>query len=383
MIFGILNKEWSNFKKLLLILFRHHCHRDPMRLQYACARQCFRFGRSGKKQKKILECLSTIISSTCTFFTSNSEEYCLVNLINFYTMTEDRIADGSPGHMSRREADAIPLTGLLQGLQASIAQLTQPSLSQTEAFKNLKEDLLLPDPQDDRSDEEEPNHYAVDPTAALNALLDTNKGAHLAKSADDQDQRSTTEQDIIDNLTQALKSKPKKSPPIDDKIASFVDDILTGDLFADIAREKGEKYPPPENCKHLQAVTINEEIWDLMSRKNKSIDLAFQKVQEPLVEGLSALAILSDCIVKDVQSSKTTNTREVLTQVMDAIAILGNANWRLNMKRREIIKPELNPPYTRLCVQDAKSKNATDPSLMIDHHPAPPILGKRTTSVLF
>ena len=91
-----------------------------------------------------------------------------------------------------------------------------------------------------------------------------------------------------------------------------------------------------------------------MSRKNKSIDLAFKKVQEPLVEGLSALAILSDCLVKDVQSSKTTNTREVLNQVMDAIAILGNANWRLNMKRWEIIKPELNPPYTRLCKEEIK-----------------------------
>ena len=176
----------------------------------------------------------------------------------------------------------------------------------------------------------------------------------MAKSADGQDQRSTTEQDIIDSLTQALKSKTKKSSPIDAKIASLVDDILTGDLSDDMAREKGEKYPPPENCKHLQAITINEEIWDVMSRKNKSIDLAFQKVQEPLVEGLSALAILSDHLVKDVQSSKTTNTREVLNQVMDAIAILGNANWTLNMKRREIIKPELNPPYTRLCKEEIK-----------------------------
>ena len=169
-------------------------------------------------------------------------------------MTEDRIADGSPGHMSRPEADATPLTGLLQGLQASIAQLTQASLSQTEAFKNLKEDLLLlPDPQDERSDEDEPNHDAVDPTVPVTALLHMNKGAHVAKSADGQDQRSTTEQDIIDSLTQALKSKPKKSPPIDAKIASLVDDILT----ADIVREKGEKYSPPENCKHLQAITIN------------------------------------------------------------------------------------------------------------------------------
>ena len=147
-------------------------------------------------------------------------------------MTEDGIADGFPGRMSRPEAGATPLTGLLQG-QASIVQLTQASLSQTEAFKNLKEDLLLwPDPQDERSDKEEPNHDTIDPMAAVNALLDTNKGTHVAKSADGQDQHSTTEQDIIDSLTQALKSKPKKSPPIDAKIASLVDDILTGDLSA-------------------------------------------------------------------------------------------------------------------------------------------------------
>ena len=72
----------------------------------------------------------------------------------------------------------------------------------------------------------------------MNALLDTNKGAHVAKSADGQDQRSTTEQDIIDSLTQALKSKTKKSSPIDAKIASLVDDILTGDLSDDMAGRK-------------------------------------------------------------------------------------------------------------------------------------------------
>ena len=86
-------------------------------------------------------------------------------------MAEDWIADGSAGHMSRPEADAAPLTGLLQGLQASIAQLTQASLAQTEAFKNLKEDLLLlPSPQDERWDEEEPNHDAVDLRALLECL---------------------------------------------------------------------------------------------------------------------------------------------------------------------------------------------------------------------
>ena len=174
-------------------------------------------------------------------------------------MTEDGIADGFPGRMSRPEAGATPLTGLLQG-QASIVQLTQASLSQTEAFKNLKEDLLLwPDPQDERSDEEEPNHDTIDPMAAVNALLDTNKGTHVARSAD---QHSTTEQDIIDSPTQALKSKPKKSPPINAKIASLVDDILTGDLSAFRGRkEKSTVEPHYNEPRYNEDPVIKNNIW--------------------------------------------------------------------------------------------------------------------------
>ena len=56
--------------------------------------------------------------------------------------------------------------------------------------------------------------------------------------------------------------------------------------------------------------------------------------------------------MKDVHDGKTPNTRDVLTHVMDSVAMLGNTNWKLNMKRRELIKPELNPPYTRLCKED-------------------------------
>ena len=94
-----------------------------------------------------------------------------------------------------------------------------------------------------------------------------------------------------------------------------------------------------------------------MSRKNRSVDLAFQKVQEPLLQGLSALVILADCLVKNIQQSKTTNVRETVDQVMDCIAIFHNANWNLNMRRRDVIKPDVHSPYTRLCKEDIKSSS--------------------------
>jgi hypothetical protein len=44
-------------------------------------------------------------------------------------------------------------------------------------------------------------------------------------------------------------------------------------------KETGEKYPPPDNCQHLTTVMVNEEIWDLLSRKSRTVDLGFQKVK--------------------------------------------------------------------------------------------------------
>ena len=49
--------------------------------------------------------------------------------------------------------------------------------------------------------------------------------------------------------------------------------------------------------------------------------------------------------VKDIQTGKTTDTRQLLDQVMDSLALVANANHKLNMKRRELIKPDLAQPY--------------------------------------
>ena len=100
--------------------------------------------------------------------------------------------------------------------------------------------------------------------------------------------------------------------------------------------------------------TVNKEIWDLLSRKTCSVDLAFQRVQEPVLQGLSALTNLAGKLVKDITNGRTPDTCQVLDHVMDSVALLSNTNWKLNMRCRELIKPDLNSLYTRLCKEDIK-----------------------------
>ena len=76
------------------------------------------------------------------------------------------------------------------------------------------------------------------------------------------------------------------------------------------------------------------------------MDLEFQKVQEILLPGFSAFCALSGKLIVFI------NTRETLTTVMDSVALLCHTHHKLNMKRRELIKPELNPLFTRFCKED-------------------------------
>ena len=242
---------------------------------------------------------------------------------------------------------------ILQGLNDTLAQLTKASETQMVMLTSLKEDILLRTDSDEEAEEEDSSssNTQLNVSAMLNNVLDLSNSGVAKKSACSDSEKQN---DVLESLTQAFVQTKDKSPAITEKVASLIDNMASGGLSPETVKERGDKYPPPENCKFLCTTTINEEVWDLLPRRSKTVDLAFQKVHELLVQGLSSLLLLGDQLVKDLQTGKPTNVRQVLDQVMDSIALVANANYKLNMKRRELIKPDLNPPFTRLCKEDIK-----------------------------
>ena len=206
------------------------------------------------------------------------------------------------------------IAGKLRGLESTLKELTKASKSQTEMLNGIKEDLLIiPDPTD--QGEQCGNEVENDPNvrSIVANLLDSSNdaGTEALQSSHD----TEVEDDVIDSLTQAYLPHSRQSPPVEAKIASFLEQSLTGELCSDMLTETGEKYPPPDNCKNLTTVMVNEEIWDLLTRKSRTVDFGFQKVQGPLMQGLSALSIRADRLLKDVKNVKDTNIRDVLQQL--------------------------------------------------------------------
>ena len=225
------------------------------------------------------------------------------------------------------------MTAVLQGLQTTLAHLAKNSELQTEAIQNLKEEFLLCSGDENTKDtsamDDNTSDNALDIVATLNNVLDSN---NHSKTASVKSPESGSQSALVDSLTQALTTSKVTSPAIEGKIAELIDNMLIGELSAETVKERVEKHPPPENCKFHAVTMVNKEIWDLLPRKSRTVDLAFQRVQEPLLQGISALTKLAGKLVKDINDGKTLDTRHVLDHVMDSVTMLGNTNWKLNMK---------------------------------------------------
>ena len=98
------------------------------------------------------------------------------------------------------------------------------------------------------------------------------------------------------------------------------------------------KYLRPENCTNLVAPKINKQIWQQLRQETRNSDSAFQKTQSQLISGL--YAILQLC------NDSSGEQKNILTH---AAVLLLSANRDLNLKRRDLIRPDLNKQYASLC----------------------------------
>jgi len=88
-------------------------------------------------------------------------------------------------------------------------------------------------------------------------------------------------------------------------------------------------------------------IWDNHSSTIRLQDLKFQKVQTSIVKGMTALACITDAILKQVNEI---NGGKVLTQeAIDSLSLLAHTNTELNNRRNELIKVDLHTDYKHLC----------------------------------
>ena len=134
--------------------------------------------------------------------------------------------------------------------------------------------------------------------------------------------------------------------------------MLTSKISIDELKEKLENYKRPKNCDMLSTTKVNPEIWRQMSSGSRSFDLRIQRVQQSLIKGLMPIIDCFQTLLKvksnwknaSRQSSASDETVNHMTSLLgDSLTLISDANFELNLRRRELIKPELHRDFMPLC----------------------------------
>ena len=100
-------------------------------------------------------------------------------------------------------------------------------------------------------------------------------------------------------------------------------------------------YNKPKNCPNMIIPKCNEEIWrgDILDTSRRSNDIVLQKIQMHTVKAACAMTDACDKIMK--KNLKSDQCREMITPVIDVLALLGVVTAEINQFRKEQMKDSL------------------------------------------
>ena len=115
-----------------------------------------------------------------------------------------------------------------------------------------------------------------------------------------------------------------------------------------------EKYPRPENCKLLVVPKTNRAAWNQLKDTTKKADMGMQKCQKLFMAAVYAILEASRGACGTIKAN-----------LVHALVLILSGNRELNLKHRELLRPDLNAQLSALCKASTPIATHRQPKLGI------------------
>ncbi|EDO33597.1 predicted protein [Nematostella vectensis] len=166
---------------------------------------------------------------------------------------------------------------------------------------------------------------------------------NIAGSGPTEKEDSTSATDIVDYRHQLDINSDEKGPKIIESVATGANKLHLQRISAEQCKLKIKQHFTPENVK-VRLPKCEPSIWDPIPGKTRVYDVQLQSTQAMLLSSIK-------CQLKVAESLQTTKAnKETITTCMDGITLSMTANYELNQRRREAIKPQFRSEFAKaLC----------------------------------
>ena len=164
------------------------------------------------------------------------------------------------------------------------------------------------------------------------------------------DPNNTTTQDaFLDEIDMATAISVPKGPPVADHLAKILTEKFHAEFDSAQRKQLINKYQIPENCTGLYRPRVNPQVWGTIRPEVKSADKSFTALQDAILTASGAIAMSINDILKHRESKSPLDCQSVVSQQIDAITLLGFVCKELSYRRKEAMRPSINPMYKAAC----------------------------------
>ena len=113
-------------------------------------------------------------------------------------------------------------------------------------------------------------------------------------------------------------------------------------------KEKLERQIRPENCAYGKVTSCNTGIWRKLRENTRKRDLHMAKMQQALVKGIIPITQVPDTAM-GAKSLDLDEIQLVKKRCLEALSLLTDVNYELNIQRRFLMKPDIGSEFGSLC----------------------------------
>ena len=247
------------------------------------------------------------------------------------------------------------MSSLKKSMKTSNTNMVALNTNINSAFKELKEQLVQSESEDDSS------------IASVGA--DSGQGSRPGRSSQSQagdshsaaarpipggshDMSSSDEDDsVLASKTKEIVVDSTVGPPLQDEVAEFLSKSFAKKWKHAELDKKRTAYPRPTNADCLTTPRINESVFVKLGTQPKNRDRGWQNNHTFFAAAVTAMSRVADLLMINEKSAPW--VKEALSLSADALSLCGALNAEWTKSRREDIKTYLPEDFKRLVSDEA------------------------------
>ena len=193
-------------------------------------------------------------------------------------------------------------------------------------------------------------------------FMKSQKEENFIDSSDDNiiysEDNEVEEGEIVDDLENFIKLsgiQVEKGPEINDKISQGVEEMMSKGICKETQKNLMDKYKTPSNCKRIEVVECNTEIFKKASTSVRIVESKSQEIQKCLSKGICAMVKAFNetyKLLNGKQDISHKQLKDIADMNTDAIALCSQTSHLMDMFRKMNFKREFKKEYMSICKEE-------------------------------